>query len=1141
MQLFGQPGIMEYWVFMKGSPMLPSFCARRKRRMRIPTTPLFAYIRWMNRHRLALPLFAVGAIAAVSGAQRPPLRAPGAPTARPVDEHGANEAYDPAVFSEPSATSSRFKALRWRLVGPFRGGRSVAVAGDPSKPLVFYFGAVNGGVWKTANAGQTWRNVTDGKTDLSSVGAIAVAPSDPNVIYAGAGEAQLREDLTYGTGVYRSTDAGTTWQSLGLAETHQISHVVVDPRDADRVFVAAMGHAFGPNPERGVFRSTDGGKSWRKVLFVDDSTGAIDLAMDPANPRILFAAMWKFQRTPWGMNAGGGRSGLWKSSDGGDTWKEITFNPGIPKKPIGKIGIAVSPANPQRLFASIEAPDSAGGIFRSDDAGATWALASGDPKWSVRPFYYSAVTADPQHENTVYVMNLQVWRSTDGGTTFSIVRVPHGDTHQLWIDPKDPRRMINANDGGATISLDGGVTWSSIYNQPTAQFYHVTTDNQFPYRIYGAQQDNSTVSIASRSDDGAIGVRDYFPVAGCENATIAVDPRDPNVTYGGCYTGIFTRSDRRNRQARDVSVWLSNYDGLAAADVPYRFQWTFPVLISPHDPGTLYVTSQYVHRSTTEGASWERISPDLTVHEPATLARSGGPIHGDMTGTEWYGTIYAFTESPVAKGVLWAGSDDGVVHVSRDAGAHWEDVTPRAFGKFTRTAVIEASHHDAGTVYVAANRYQQDDFRPYLWRTTDFGKNWTLITRGIPGGAYTRTIREDPVRRGLLYAGTETGIYVSFDDGARWEPLQLNLPRASVRDIAVHGDDVVAATHGRAFWVLDDVSLLRQLADSVMSRSAFLFQPATAVRWFGGRGRSFTEGENPAGGAYVDFYLKHVPTDKVTLEFLDGAGKVIRSYTSERATDTLRTKVDSIAAAARASLRDSLFYQPADSIVSARAGTNRFVWNLRYPGAKQLKHTVLDEGTLDGPLAPPGRYSVRLIAGADTLARSFTLMADPRVKTTGAEFAKQFQSVTRVRDRISELVAAATRVEDIQSQLDERTSQTKDQPAAKRVADAASPLRKKFEEIRAALYEVGCHVDQCTLDQPIRLYNMLLTLNSQVQTGDYAPTRQHGEIYDDLSGKLGEQLRRLQQLEDSDLAAFNRTLQELGLPAVYVAPRKIIS
>ncbi|MFN8573719.1 MAG: glycosyl hydrolase [Gemmatimonadaceae bacterium] len=1091
----------------------------------------------MSARRLFVSLSALALFSHTLPAQRN-ARPATTPASGPI-----NPAYAPTLYSDPKATSANFKALRWRNVGPFRGGRSVAVTGVPGQPLVHYFGGVNGGVWKTTNGGQTWRNITDDKTDISSVGVVTVAPSDPNVIYVGTGEGQLREDLTYGTGVYRSTDAGETWQHLGLADTYQIPDIVVDPRDPDRVFVAAMGHAFGPNAERGVFRTTDGGKSWKKVLFLNDSTGAIDLSMDPSNPRIVYAAMWKFQRMPWGMNSGGGRSGLWKTTDGGDTWQEITFNPGLPRKMLGKIGISVSPANPRRIYASVEATDSLGGIYRSDDAGDTWTAASLDQKWSVRAFYYSAVTADPKDENTVYVMNLSVWRSIDAGKTFSRVRVPHGDTHQTWVDPNDSRHLMNANDGGATISYDYGETWSSIYNQPTAQFYHVTTDNRWPYFLYGAQQDNSAIAVASRSDDGAIGERDYFSVAGCENATISVDPRNPDVTYGGCYMGQLSRVDRGTRQERDISVWLMNYDGWAAGDVPNRFQWTFPTLISPHDPSTLYVTSQNVWRSKNEGASWEKISPDLTVHDPATLGRSGGPIHGDMTGTEWYATIYAFNESPVTQGVLWAGSDDGLLHVSRDGGASWSNVTPPTYGKFTRTAVIEPSHYDAGTAYVAANRYQQDDFRPSLWKTTDYGKTWTLITNGIAANAYTRTIREDPVRRGLLYAGTEAGVYVSFNDGATWQTLQLNLPRVSVRDLRVHGNDLIAATHGRAFWAIDDISLLRTLGDSITAKKAHLFAPAKAIRWSGGRFRGGPAGENPLSGAYVDYFLKDAPSGKISLQFLDAAGKVIRTYSSEPTEkDTTKSYAnDSLAQRADLARRDSVAHEAGDSVVSARAGTNRFVWGMRYPGAKSLKNTVLDEGFTDGPVAPPGNYAVRLIVDKDTLTQRFEIVSDPRVKTPQSELLAQYELAIRTRDRLTELVDGTLRLESIQSQLDARASQVKDEPFAKRVGDAAKDVRKKLEVVRSELYEIGCHVDQCTLDQPIRLYNMLLSLNAQVQTGDYGPTKQHGEVFTDLSGKVAEQLRRLQQIEDTDLAAFNKMLEELKIPAVFVPQKKTIS
>ena len=1066
------------------------------------------------------------------------------PAQRPVRPAAATPAtYDPGLYKDGAKTNRAFKGLHWRLVGPFRGGRSVAVAGDPASPLVFYFGAVNGGVWKTANAGQTWHNITDGRSDISSVGAIALAPSDGNVIYVGTGEAQPREDLTYGTGVYRTTDGGETWNSLGLAETEQVAAIRVDPRDPDRAYVAALGHAFGPNPERGVFRTVDGGKSWKKVLFLNDSTGAIDLSLDVNNPRVLYAAMWKFQRTPWGMDEGSGRSGLWKSTDGGDSWKELTFNPGLPKGAVGKIGVAVSPANSRRVFANVEAKDSLGGIFRSDDAGATWERVNGEQTFVVRPFYYTSVTADPSNENTLYVMNLQVHRSIDGGRTFTTVRVPHGDTHQMWVDPKDSRRLINANDGGATISFDGGRTWSTQRNQPTAQFYHVMTDDRFPYRIYGAQQDNSTVSIASRSDHGAITESDWWSVAGCENAHIAVDPRNTDISYGGCYMGALSRHDHRTEQTRDVSVWLANYDGWAVADVPQRFQWTFPIVMSPHDPSVIYTTSQFVWRTRNEGQSWEKISPDLTVHDPKTMGRSGGPVTGDMTGTEWYATIYAFAESPKQRGVLWAGSDDGLVHVSRDAGATWQNVTPAALGKFARVTVIEASPHEAGAAYVAATRYQQDDFRPIFLKTADFGRTWTPITDGIPVGAYSRSIREDPVRRGLLYAGTETGVWVSFDDGGRWEPLQLNLPRSSVRDLRVQGNDLIAATHGRAFWALDDLTPLRQLADSVTAKAVHLYPPAKAIRFAGGGGRARGEnGENPHAGATVDFWLREAPSSEVVLQFLDGAGTLIRSYSSAPPPkpDSLgHPAADSAAKAARV-LRDvdGLAYVPADSVVRARAGANRFVWDLRYPGAKTVPGAVLDEGTAEGPVAVPGRYSVRLVAGKDTLTRPFEVVPDSRLSTTTDEYRQQFALAQQTVAKLTSLTEDVLRVQDLQAQIDKRAAQAEEAGQSVRVKPAAKDLRGKFEGVRGELYEVYTKADQATLNYPVKLYQQFITLNEQVQAGDQRPTDQHAAIYQDLTQRLSTQVTILRKLEANDLAAFNKMLQELGLPPVFVAPKK---
>ena len=1036
----------------------------------------------------------------------------------------ANPAYDPTLYSSPTATARDFKSLRWRLVGPFRGGRVDAVVGDRKKPFLFYMGSVNGGVWRTTNGGATWENLTDGKSDISSVGAITVAPSDPNVIYVGTGESQLREDLTFGTGMYRSTDAGQNWQQIGLADAQQITDIIVDPRDADRAYVSAIGHAFGPNAERGVFRTLDGGKTWKKVLFIDDSTGAQDLAMDPSNPRVLYASMYKFQRTPWSMLAGGGRSGLWKTTDGGDTWTEISKNPGIPKTPLGKIGVDVSRSNPRRIYASIEAPDSTGGLFRSDDAGESWDRVGDDARLWVRNWYYATVTADPVDENTVYVMNLTVLKSIDGGRTFKEMDVPHGDTHILWVDPADPHRMILGDDGGASVSFDGGTTWSSQQNQPTAQFYHVNTDDQFPYRIYGGQQDNSAISIASRGDDGGIGVRDYFSVAGCENATIAYDPRDPNITYGGCYLGMLSRHDRRARQERDISVTDINWDGYAAKDAPERFQWTFPVLVSKHDPRTLYVTSQHVWRSRNEGASWERISGDLTRADPATLERTGGPIHGEMTGAEWYGTIYAFAESPRQQGVLWAGSDDGRMHLSRDGGTTWQEVTPPDYGRFTRTAHIDPSPHDAGTVYIAANRYQQDDYTPYLWKSADYGRTWTRITSGIPRTAYTRVVREDPVRRGLLYAGTEYGVWVSLNDGAAWQPLQLNLPRVSVRDLKVQGNDLVAATHGRSFWVIDDLSPLRQLADSVRNKPVHLFQPATAILWAGGGGGNGT-GENPRSGVLVDWYIRDLPAAKVKLEFTDAQGTVLRSFIS----------------ADSASGADSISYQPSDSIVPLRRGTNRFVWNLRTTSAPRLANTVIDFGTLRGPWVPPGEYGVRMIVGSDTLSRRFTVVADPRATSTQAELVAQYSATRRVVDRIQQIVDNVKRAEDLQMQLSDRAKRAQDPAVVKMLTDSANAVRAKVEAVRAELYEVGCHVDQCTLDMPVKLYNKFITLNMQLQGGAYAPTRQNGEVYDGLKARLDVQLQALERIESEDLARFNALLERNGLPPVHVPARKPIA
>ncbi|HKV43307.1 MAG TPA: glycosyl hydrolase, partial [bacterium] len=720
------------------------------------------------------------------------------------------------------------KSLRWRLVGPFRGGRVVAVAGDPERAQVFYFGSTGGGVWRTDDGGWTWANISDGFLATASVGALAVSPSDPNVIYVGMGESCIRGNVAHGDGVYRSSDGGKTWRNVGLADTRHIARIRVHPRDHNLVYVAAFGHVYGPNPERGVHRSADGGRTWQRILFRHDRAGACDLSMDVTNPRIMYAAIWEAHRTPWGLSSGGPGSGLFKTTDGGETWTELTDAPTLPRGILGRIGVAVSPARSDRVWAIVEAEE--GGIFRSDDGGATWMCVNSDREPRQRPFYFSHIFADPTDAETIYIGNLDLWKSVDAGRTFARKSLPHGDHHDLWIDPRNPQRMINGSDGGASISLNGGDSWSTIYNQPTAEMYHITTDSRFPYRIYGAQQDNTTICLPSWSSDGAITSSTYYDVGASESGYIAVRPDDPDIVYGGIFEGMLTRYDHRNGEVRDITVWPENPAGYGAESLKYRFQWTFPIVISPHDPRILYATGNRVFRTANEGASWDVISPDLTRNDRSKLVPSGGPVTRDNVGTEYYCTIFAFAESPLQAGVLWAGSDDGLIHCSRDGGTTWQNATPVSLPEWALISIIEPSPHDPGTAYVAATRYKLDDLHPYLLKTHDYGKTWHPIVRGIPEDLVTRAIREDPARRGLLYAGTERGVFFTLDDGAQWHPLQNNLPVVPIHDLVVKDDDLVVATHGRSFWILDDLSPLRQITEEIARAGVHLFRPRAATR-----------------------------------------------------------------------------------------------------------------------------------------------------------------------------------------------------------------------------------------------------------------------------------------------------------------------
>jgi len=716
-----------------------------------------------------------------------------------------------------------FKGMKYRPIGPFRGGRSLTAVGIPGDPNIYYFGATGGGVWKSTDGATTWTSVFD-KQGTSSIGSVAVSESDPNTIYVGTGEACIRGNISHGDGVYKSVDGGKTWKNVGLRDTRAIGKVIVNPKNPDIVFVAALGHPFGPNTERGIFRTSDGGKNWERVLFKDENTGGIDIAFDPHNANILFASLWQARRMPWHLSSGGPGSGLYRSNDGGTTWKQLQEH-GLPKGPYGRIGVAVA-ANSERAYALIEAKE--GGLYRSDDGGETWQLVNGNHSFTQRAWYYMHVIADPQDPNTAYILNVDFYRSTDGGRTFNKVKVPHGDNHGLWIDPKNPRRMIASNDGGATVTLDGGKTWTLQENQPTAQFYHVTTDTRTPYYVYGAQQDNSTIAIASRSDEGAISRADWYSVGGGEAGYIAPYPPDPNIVYAGDYEGNLTRFDKRTGQIRNIAVLPELSDGHGAANLEHRFQWTAPILISPHDPNTLYYGGERVFKTTDGGVHWEAISPDLTRNDKSKQQASGGTITIDDTGTEYYDTVFAAAESPITKGLIWVGTDDGLVHITRDGGKSWTNVTPKDFPEWSRVSQIDASLHDDGTAYLAVDRHQLDDLRPYVYKTNDYGKTWMKITKGIPDVTFVRAVREDPKKQGLLYAGTETGVCVSFNDGADWRPLHLNLPTTPIHDLVVKNDDLVLATHGRSFWILDDVTPLRQFTDEVAKNEVYLYKPATA-------------------------------------------------------------------------------------------------------------------------------------------------------------------------------------------------------------------------------------------------------------------------------------------------------------------------
>ncbi len=1040
-------------------------------------------------------------------------------------------------------------AVKWRCIGPPRGGRVVAVAGDPVDPGTFYFGACAGGVWKTEDGGTYWENVSDGYFKTASVGAIAVSDSEPSVVYAGMGEATIRLDVTHGDGVYRSNDGGHSWVHLGLEDTRHISSLRIHPTNPDIVFVAALGHAFGPNEQRGVFRSTDGGKNWERVLYKSEDAGAGDLSIDPSNPNFLFASIWQVRRNFWNLNSGGPDSGLWRSRDGGDTWEDVSSNPGLPDLPFGKIGVAISPAKSGRIYATIEAHEP--GVYRSDDYGDTWELVSDNRDLQGRPWYYQHIFADPQDADTAWVLNYGAWKSIDGGRTWTEVNTPHGDNHDLWIDPRNPRRLIEGNDGGACVSYNDGETFSTIYNQMTAQFYHLTTDTQFPYRVYGTQQDNSAISVPSRSHKGAIPWGDCYTTGSSESGYIVVDPTNPNIVISGAIGsspgggGNMLRYDHSTGQVRIITVWPELNTGYGPVDARYRFQWTYPIQFSPHDSGVLYAAGNVVFRSTDQGESWAPISPDLTRNDPDKLQPSGGDITGDASGAETYCTVFSFLESPHEKGVFWAGSDDGLVHISRDGGASWQNITPPDLEEWTRVDMIEVSPHDPATAYLAGTRYKFDDNRPFLFKTTDYGATWQSITSNLPQHDFTRCIREDPGRQGLLFVGTELGIYVSFDDGGTWQSLQGNLPVVPVYDLAIKGDDLVAATHGRSFWIMDGISQLRQVSGDFADEAIHLVEPPTKIRLaapFRGRDGTPTKnyqlalgaavafidtkgeygepqrkmldaGENEPAGVRVWYWLKDEPEDEVTLTFLDANGDEIKTYSSNKPDDDESEGSD-------------------DPRVPAEAGMNLFDWDMRYPGAHTVPGDKTTEGVGRGPLAPPGTYQVRLTVGDQSQAQTFKMVKDPRVDATQEDFDAQFALALRIRDKLSETHDSINKIRSARSQVSEWAKRAEGTGAHDAISDAADSLKAKLDEIEGTLIQTEYKGARDRLHMPIKLNAKLAGLMPVVSAGDYRPPQQAYAVLDHFSELLDTQFTALQSVLDEDLDEFQNMLAELEIPAI---------
>ncbi|MCG8412957.1 MAG: hypothetical protein MI746_01960 [Pseudomonadales bacterium] len=1026
-----------------------------------------------------------------------------------------------------SAQESRFEGLEYRSIGPFRGGRSAAVTGVPGENNLYYMGATGGGVWETVDGGANWRNISDGYFG-GSIGAIAVSEWDPNVIYVGGGEVTVRGNVSHGSGMWKSTDKGKTWSSIGLTDSHHIPRIRIHPRNPDLVYAAVMGHLYGPNEERGVVRSEDGGETWERILYVNDEVGAVDLIMDPNNPRILYASSWRIKRTPYSLSSGGDGSALWKSTDGGDTWENLSEKEGMPEGTLGIIGVTVSPVNSERVWAIIENEN--GGVFRSDDGGETWQKTNEDRNLRQRAWYYTRIYADSQDENRVYVLNVAFFTSSDGGTTFERVptQPPHGDHHDLWIAPEDATRMVVADDGGGQVSFDRGNSWSTYFNQPTAQFYRVTTDNHFPYRIYGAQQDNSTLRVLHRSDGNRISERDWEPSAGGESGHMASHPENPDIVYGGSYGGLLQRINHSTNESRMIDVWPDNPMGYGAVDLRYRFQWNFPILISPHDPDVLYAAAQVLFRTSNDGQSWQQISPDLTRNDPDTMGKSGGPITKDDTSVEYYGTIFAIAESQHEAGVIWSGSDDGLIYLTRDNGENWTDVTPRGMPEWMMINSIEINPFDPAGVYVAGTRYKSDDFRPYLYKTDDYGESWELITDGIDEQHFTRVVRADPKRQGLLYAGTELGMYVSFNDGGDWEEFQLNLPITPVTDLTIKNDDLIVATQGRSFWILDDLTPLHQLENGWEDDEINVYAPRPSYRMGGSASENpGNAGHNLPNGVIVQFYMQEglpepaseseeegeesVDSEQpvLSLEFLTEDGESIRTFTSDAE-------------------------EESDRIETVEAGFNQFVWNMRYPNAEGFDGLIMWAGNLTGPKVVPGTYQLRMQYGDYDQTRTFEILADPRISATQEDMQAQFDFLMATNAKLTETHQAIKRIRAIRDQIDVVVNPLEERAGFDSLKERAAFIKEELTAIEEALYQTQNESNQDPLNYPIRLNNKLASVNRLVNSGNYRPTNQAVAVRDELVTDIDSELERFAQIVNEELPLFNNLVREQSIPAVWL-------